>query len=171
MVSKRGRTGIEPSHDRLSLFADVPKARRNAMRAIKGKHTRPEMVVRSLLLRSGYRFRLHRADLPGRPDIALPGRKRIIEVRGCFWHRHPGCRNAVLPKTRTQWWAAKLEANVARDRRNLDALKALGWSVLVVWECEVDRPDLPRWLRRFLGPPGGERPAGPGQRGRGRRSR
>jgi DNA mismatch endonuclease Vsr len=145
-------------------FVDVPEQRRANMRAIRGRHTRPEMVVRSLLHREGYRFRLHRADLPGRPDIVLPGRRRIVEVRGCFWHRHPdpACRNAVLPMTRAAWWAAKLAANVDRDERNLAALEGLGWKVLVIWECEVDRPDLRRRLRRFLGPSGAVRPRRPG---------
>ena len=123
-------------------------------RRSRGKHTTPELRVRRLLFRMGYRFRLHRRDLPGTPDIVLSGRRKIVEVRGCFWHRHPdpACRNAVLPKVRAEWWAAKLARNVARDAQNLTALQAAGWSVLVLWECEVrDEAALAARLRSFLG--------------------
>jgi DNA mismatch endonuclease Vsr len=102
----------------------------------------------------GHRFRLHRRDLPGTPDIVLAGRRKIVEVRGCFWHRHPdpACRNAVLPKVRTDWWAAKLARNVTRDERNLAALRDAGWSVLVLWECETrDGAAVAVQLRAFLG--------------------
>ncbi len=141
---------------RLAIFDDVPQGRRDLMRSIRGKHTRPELRVRSLLHREGYRFRLHRKDLPGTPDIVFPQRRSVVEVRGCFWHRHPNprCCNAVIPRTRTEWWVTKLDANVIRDGRNLAALRDLGWRTLVIWECEVDRPDLRHRLRRFLGPPG-----------------
>jgi DNA mismatch endonuclease Vsr len=134
------------------LFDDVPAARRRNLAAVGAKDTAPEMAVRRLLHRMGHRFRLHRRDLPGTPDIVMPGRRRIIEVRGCFWHRHPdpACRNAVLPRTRADWWAAKLARTVERDAGNLAALEALGWSVLVLWECEVTRPDLESRLRSFL---------------------
>jgi len=126
------------------------------MRAVRGKHTSGELRVRRLLHALGYRFRLHVRDLPGRPDIVFRGRRRAIEVRGCFWHRHadPACRNAVLPATRREWWAEKLEANVARDGRNLAALWAAGWTVLVLWECQLgDDAGLRRRLVDFLGPP------------------
>ena len=133
---------------------DVPEARRRNMAAVRGKHTKPELLVRRLLHRLGYRFRLHRRDLPGRPDVVFPSRRKVVEVRGCFWHRHqaPSCRNAVLPRTRAEWWQAKLDANVARDERNMKALLELGWKVLVVWECETDAPDLAVRLAHFLGP-------------------
>ena len=135
-------------------FDDVPPARRRNLAAVAGKDTTPELRVRRLLFHMGYRFRLHRRDLPGTPDIVLAGRRAIVEVRGCFWHRHPdpACRNAVLPKVRADWWAAKLARNVARDERNLAALRDAGWSVLVLWECEV-RGDatLAARLRSFLG--------------------
>lgn len=134
-------------------FEDVPEDRRRNMRAIRGKDTTPELAVRRLAHGMGYRFRLHRADLPGRPDMVFPGRACVVEVRGCFWHQH-GCANSATPKTRSDWWTAKLAANVARDRRNLSALRRLGWRVLVVWECQVARPGLAGRLRRFLGPPG-----------------
>jgi DNA mismatch endonuclease Vsr len=134
-------------------FDDVPPARRRNLAAVAGKDTTPELRVRRLLHRIGYRFRLHRRDLPGTPDIVLAGRRKIVEVRGCFWHRHPdpACRNAVLPKVRADWWAAKLARNVERDEKNLVALRAAGWSVLVLWECEVkDEAALQARLRSFL---------------------
>jgi DNA mismatch endonuclease Vsr len=135
-------------------FHDVPPARRRNLAAVAGKDTAPELSVRRLLHGMGYRFRLHRRDLPGTPDIVLAGRRKIVEVRGCFWHRHPdpACRNAVLPKIRAEWWAAKLARNVARDERNLAALREAGWSVLVLWECEVkDVATLTARLREFMG--------------------
>ena len=134
-------------------FEDVPSARRRNLAAVGGKDTSPELRVRRLLHRMGYRFRLHRRDLPGTPDIVLPGRQKIVEVRGCFWHRHPdpNCRNAVLPKVRADWWAAKLARNVAREQRNLAALRDAGWSVLELWECELkDAATLAARLRSFL---------------------
>jgi DNA mismatch endonuclease Vsr len=134
-------------------FDDVPPARRRNLAAVAGKDTTPEMRVRRLLFRMGYRFRLHRRDLPGTPDIVLAGRRKIVEVRGCFWHRHPdpACRNAVLPKVRAEWWAAKLARNVSRDQQNLIALRDTGWSVLVLWECEArDEAALAVRLRSFL---------------------
>jgi DNA mismatch endonuclease Vsr len=134
-------------------FDDVPSGRRRNLAAVAGKDTAPELRVRRLLHRMGFRFRLHRRDLPGTPDIVLAGRRKIIEVRGCFWHRHPdpACRNAVLPKVRAAWWAEKLARNVARDERNLAALNDAGWSVLVLWECEVkDESLLADRLRSFL---------------------
>jgi DNA mismatch endonuclease Vsr len=134
-------------------FDDVPAARRRNLAAVASKDTAPELRVRRLLHRLGYRYRLHRRDLPGTPDIVLAARRKVLEVRGCFWHRHPdpACRNAVLPKVRADWWTAKLARNVARDERNLAALHELGWSVLVLWECEVrDEAALAARLRTFL---------------------
>jgi DNA mismatch endonuclease Vsr len=134
-------------------FDDVPPARRRNLAAVAGKDTAPELRVRRMLHRMGYRFRLHRRDLPGTPDIVLAGRRKIVEVRGCFWHRHsdPACRNAVLPKVRADWWATKLAGNVARDQRNLAALRDVGWSVLELWECELtDLAAIEVRLRSFL---------------------
>src|ERR1700676_654316 len=127
--------------------------RSRCMSKIRSKNTQPEWIVRRLLHRMGYRYRLHRRDLPGTPDIVLSGRRKIVEVRGCFWHRHPdpACRNAVLPKVRAEWWAAKLARNVTRDEQNLIALRDAGWSVLVLWECEArDEATLAVRLRSFL---------------------
>jgi len=135
-------------------FSDVPEARRRNMSAISGKNTWPELVVRRLAHRMGYRFRLHVNQLPGRPDLVFPGRLKLIELRGCFWHRHPGCVHAATPKTRPEFWQAKFDGTVARDARNVAVLEAAGWKVLVIWECEVVLPTLESRLRNFLGPPG-----------------
>lgn len=118
-------------------MADVVdrETRKRMMSGIRGKDTRPEMLVRRALFAAGFRFRLHRADLPGSPDIVLPGRRVAIFVHGCFWHMHQGCRLARLPATRPEFWRDKLEGNVARDRWAVEALAADGWRVLVVWEC------------------------------------
>lgn len=123
------------------------------MAAITGKNTQPEILVRRLAHSMGYRYRLHAKGLPGRPDVVFPGRRKIIEVRGCFWHRHPGCILAATPGTRPDFWQAKFQATVARDIRNLAALEASGWKVMVIWECEVKDAQLMDRLRMFLGPP------------------
>ena len=140
----------------------MPEARRRNLSAVKARDTKPELIVRRLLHSLGYRYRLQRRDLPGKPDIVLPGRRFVIDVRGCFWHRHPdpACRNAVLPRTRADWWAAKLTRNIERDQANQTALEAEGWRVLIIWECEArgDRGELTRRLTAFLGLPGPRRP-------------
>ncbi|KRB61368.1 endonuclease [Rhizobium sp. Root708] len=126
--------------------------KRSALMAhVKGKNTKPEMIVRRLLFGMGLRYRVHSRDLPGSPDIVFPGRRKVIFVHGCFWHRHAGCRLASTPKTRVDFWQAKFDANIARDSRNIDALERLGWSVLVVWQCEIkDRAELIDRLVAFL---------------------
>ena len=118
-------------------MADVVdlETRSRMMSGIRGKDTKPEMAVRRTLFAAGFRFRLHRRDLPGAPDVVLPGRRVAVFVHGCFWHRHEGCPYAKLPATRPEFWKAKLEGNAGRDRRNAEALRAAGWRVLVVWEC------------------------------------
>lgn len=131
----------------------VNRAVRSRMMAgIKGRDTKPEMVVRSWLHHAGFRFRLHRRDLPGSPDIVLPRWNAVIFVHGCFWHRHRGCAKAATPKSRTQFWNAKFEANIERDRRSILALRRLGWRVNVVWECSLGprRLDaLVRWIEKY----------------------
>ena len=107
------------------------------MRAVKRAHTRPEIVVRQALHALGLRFRLHRRDLPGSPDIVLPKFRTVVFVHGCFWHRHPDCRYATTPKSRQEYWLPKFEANVERDARKEAQLRELGWRVLVMWECET----------------------------------
>ena len=109
------------------------------MAQIRGKDTKPERIVRSILHRLGARFRLHRTDLPGKPDIVLPRYGLIILVHGCYWHRHPRCKKTTTPKQNSNFWAAKFESNVQRDKKVRRELKKLGWNVLVVWECETRR--------------------------------
>ena len=133
----------------------TPTQRSRCMSRIRGKNTKPELLVRQLLHRLGYRYRLHVANLPGRPDIVFPGRAKIIEVRGCFWHRHAGCPYAATPATRADFWEAKLARTVARDAENLAALSASGWGALILWECEVRDASVGQRLTDFLGPPGG----------------
>ncbi|HNT27730.1 MAG TPA: DNA mismatch endonuclease Vsr [bacterium] len=121
------------------------------MSRVRGKDTRPEIVVRSLLHRSGFRFSLHRPDLPGKPDIVLPKYRTAIFVHGCFWHRHTGCADATTPKTHTDFWTNKFTGNIKRDCKNKKLLKKSGWRVLTVWECETLNPDkLSRKLKRFI---------------------
>ena len=134
-------------------LADVPidAARSALMRRVRSKDTTPELVVRRAAHSLGYRFRLHRRDLPGTPDLTFPRLRKTIFVHGCFWHRHPGCSRTTTPATRADYWREKFEQNVARDRRNVAMLRALGWDVLVVWECETfDRVALLGTLSRFL---------------------
>ena len=119
------------------------------MARIRGQNTQPEVAVRRLLHARGYRFRLHRRDLPGTPDICFPGRKKAIFVHGCFWHRHQGCSRTTTPKTRTSFWEDKFRQNVVRDRVNITALAELGWGVMVVWECEAR--NLEMLARRLVG--------------------
>lgn len=114
-----------------------PEKRSQMMSGIRSRNTKPEMIVRSWLHRHGYRFRLHRKDLPGRPDLVLPKWKTVILINGCFFHHHGGCRLAYIPKTRAEWWIEKLRGNQERDARNIAELGALGWQVLVIWECQV----------------------------------
>jgi len=118
------------------------------MAAIKGRNTKPELVVRSALHRAGLRFRLHRKDLPGRPDIVLPRFRVVVFVQGCFWHKHD-CARFVWPRTRHEFWRAKLLANVARDRRNRRLLHQLGWRVELVWECQMASEKLDALVSRI----------------------
>lgn len=121
------------------------------MRAIRSKDMRPELKVRSIVHRLGYRFRLHRKDLPGKPDLVFISRRKVIFVNGCFWHSH-GCRVSHTPKSNAAYWGPKLERNKFRDHRNLDALRAAGWKALVIWECETnDEGRMRKLIVRFLG--------------------
>ena len=116
------------------------------MSRIRSKDTKPELLVRSLLHRRGYRFRLHRKDLPGKPDIVLPKYKTVIFVHGCFWHRHKGCKRCTTPSTNKDYWLAKFERNVKKDRQNKAQLKKLGWNVVMIWECEIKNG---RWIDKI----------------------
>jgi DNA mismatch endonuclease (patch repair protein) len=118
------------------IFENVSPNRRENMRRIKSKNTRPELLLRSALHRAGYRFRIHRVDLPGSPDIVMPGRRAVVFVHGCFWHGHT-CHLFRVPKTRTEFWLSKIARNRSRDRQAADRLRSLGWSVVVVWQCEL----------------------------------
>ncbi len=123
------------------------------MARVGQKNTKPELIVRRLLHGLGYRYRLHKKNLPGTPDICFPSRKKVIFVHGCFWHRHKGCRRTTTPKTRTTFWEEKFRQNVARDRRKIEALHQLGWNALVLWECETeDKSKLESRLIDFLSP-------------------
>ena len=113
--------------------------RSQVMSHIRSKDTKPEMAVRSLLHRMGYRFRLHKRELPGCPDIVLPKYNSVIFVHGCFWHLHEGCRDGTIPKTQHEKWKLKLERNVERDKLHYEELQKMGWKVLVIWECEVEK--------------------------------
>ncbi len=128
----------------------TPETRSRMMAGIRSKGTKPEILVRRALFAEGLRFRLHRRDLPGAPDIVFPGRKAAIFVHGCFWHRHEGCRYAKLPATRPEFWKVKLEGNVERDARAIEALRAMGWRVLVVWECAIRNKEALSILRETL---------------------
>lgn len=114
-----------------------PLQRSERMSRIRGKNTKPEVIVRRLLHAAGFRFRLHVSALTGRPDIVLPRYKSIVLVHGCFWHRHAGCAIATTPKSNVAFWRKKFEGNVKRDRGNRAKLRKLGWSVFVIWECQV----------------------------------
>ena len=109
------------------------------MSRIRSNDTTPELVVRSFLFRQGFRFRLHVKNLPGHPDIVLPKYRTVVEVRGCFWHRHPGCRQATTPSTNAEFWQEKFKRNVERDINTGKQLKELGWNLIVVWECELKK--------------------------------
>lgn len=116
------------------------KQRSERMSRVRNKDTKPEKVVRSLLHRLGYRFRLHEKNLPGKPDIVLPRHAKVIFVHGCFWHRHGACRELSIPENNADFWEKKFEQNVHRDQEKIVALGEAGWSVLVVWECETRNP-------------------------------
>lgn len=127
------------------------KKRSEVMSRIRSKDTSAELIVRRLVYAMGFRYRLHVAHLPGRPDLVLSRLNKIIEVRGCFWHQHKGCSDAHIPKSRTEYWGPKLARNVSRDRDNERLLRTLGWQTLTLWECEIkDTTDTTKRLSKFL---------------------
>ena len=121
------------------------------MRAVKSKDTGAEIIVRRILHGAGYRYRLHRKDLPGKPDLVFPGRRKVVFIHGCFWHQHPGCSRADKPSSNTEYWTKKLNANTERDARNVSSIIDKGWQVMVVWECcTKNKQELLRQLTDFL---------------------
>ena len=129
----------------------TPAERSERMSRVRNKDTKPELAVRRLVHRMGFRYRLHLRTLPGKPDLVFPRRKRAIFVHGCFWHRHAGCSLARMPKSRLEFWKLKLEANRKRDSRNRRLLRKEGWRLLVVWECQLaDEATVKNRIMRFL---------------------
>lgn len=120
----------------------TPEDRSKLMASVRSKDTKPEMVVRKLAHSLGCRYRLHRKGLPGSPDLVFPKHHAVVFVHGCYWHRHPGCKDASTPKTNTTFWQNKFEENINRDQRNLKDLESMGWRTLVIWECETRIPEL-----------------------------
>lgn len=134
--------------------AAVSQTTRKSMLSNRAKNTKPELLLRSVLHLMGFRFRLHVRKLPGTPDVVFGARKKAVWLHGCFWHSHPGCRYATVPKTRTDYWVPKLARNRARDAEHAGQLRDLGWDSLVVWECELKNMEAVKSrLRDFLGPP------------------
>lgn len=113
--------------------------RSDVMSKIGSKNTKPELILRSALFKKGFRFRVHRKDLPGKPDIVLTKYQTIIFVHGCFWHYHKDCREGRIPSTNTNFWKTKLLKNIEKDERNIKVLQEMGWKVIVVWECEIEK--------------------------------
>ncbi|MGH9593044.1 MAG: very short patch repair endonuclease, partial [Bryobacteraceae bacterium] len=152
LAGDRARCFRSPA--RLGFVTDklTPERRSENMRRIRSRDTSPEMLVRRAVHGMGFRYRLHVANLPGKPDLVFPRHSKIVEVRGCFWHQHGKCVDSHIPKSRRSYWIPKLEGNRSRDAANLRSLKALGFRVLVVWECEAaNKSRLTAKLRRFLG--------------------
>ncbi len=134
-------------------MADVvsKEVRSKMMAGIRGKDTKPELLVRRVLTAAGVRYRLHRKDLPGAPDLVMSARRAVVFVHGCFWHRHEGCRYAKLPSSNAAFWRAKLDRNVERDRKAVADLLAAGWRVLTVWECATRRGSESELQRLLVG--------------------
>ena len=129
----------------------TPQKRSWIMSRIHDRDTRPELLVRSAIHRMGFRFRLRGRDLPGKPDIVLPRFKKVIFVHGCFWHQHQGCASAKRPRTNKKFWNQKLDVNIARDKEASKECRKMGWKVLILWECEIERKQrLIRRLQKFL---------------------
>ena len=133
-------------------MADVhdKKTRSYNMSRIKGKDTKPEMLVRKFLFSKGFRYRLHVKTLPGKPDILLPKYKTVIFINGCFWHGHENCKYFVIPKTRTEWWLNKINGNKQKDSENFIQLSKIGWKIVTIFECELKRDNLNNTLNRLL---------------------
>ncbi|MGN6268055.1 MAG: very short patch repair endonuclease [Ginsengibacter sp.] len=133
-------------------MADVhsKEIRSKNMAAIKGKNTRPEMLVRKFLHANGFRYKLHDKSLPGKPDVVLPKYKTVIFVHGCFWHGHSNCKYYVIPKTRTEWWLNKINGNIVNDNKASQALKKDGWKIYTIWECQLKTAKVEKSLNALL---------------------
>ncbi|ASU36531.1 very short patch repair endonuclease [Mucilaginibacter xinganensis] len=133
-------------------MADVhsKETRSYNMSRIRSKDTRPEMLVRKFLHKNGFRYRLHVKTLPGKPDIVLPKYKTVIFIHGCFWHGHEGCKYYVVPKTRTEWWLNKIGGNILNDNNAEVLLKAAGWNIITIWECELKKSSLEATLENLI---------------------
>jgi len=127
-----------------------PEVRSYNMSQIKGKDTKPEMIVRKFLFSKGFRYRLHVKTLPGKPDIVLPKYKTVIFVHGCFWHGHEGCKYFVVPKTRTDWWLNKINTNKTKDQKTIALLKKANWIIIILWECELKSYSKEKTLNNLL---------------------
>jgi DNA mismatch endonuclease (patch repair protein) len=136
-------------------MADVhsKETRSYNMSQIKGKNTKPEILVRKFLFSKGFRFRIHDKKLPGKPDVVLPKYKTVIFIHGCFWHGHEGCKDFVVPKTRQDWWLTKINRNRANDEKALNILKELGWNIIVLWECELKTKNIQKTFTKLLSKP------------------
>jgi DNA mismatch endonuclease (patch repair protein) len=134
-------------------MADVhsKETRSYNMSRIKGKDTKPEMLVRKFLHANGFRYKLHDKSLPGKPDIVLPKYKTVIFVHGCFWHGHEGCKYYVVPKTKTEWWLKKINGNIANDHKAYNRLEELGWKVIEIWECDLKAHPVDKTLAKLPG--------------------
>ncbi|CAN5662751.1 hypothetical protein BH10BAC2_BH10BAC2_01930 [soil metagenome] len=154
------RTGNNTTHQQqinigskyLRTMADVhsKETRSYNMSQIKGRNTKPEMLVRTFLHAQGFRYKLHDKSLPGKPDLVLPKYKTIIFIHGCFWHGHNGCKYYVVPKTRTAWWMNKINGNIANDKKAIKALKKDGWKIIIVWECDLRTVKVEKTLIKLL---------------------
>ncbi len=150
-IMSKTRHSSKKQRERILAGEPVDPARSALMARVRGKNSKPEVVVRRVAHVLGYRFRLHRGDLPGTPDLIFPRLRKVIFVHGCFWHRHRGCSRTTTPKTRAEFWAEKFTRNIERDALKTKQLRALGWRVLIVWECETFNPDiLSNHLAAFL---------------------
>lgn len=134
------------------IMADnVSKKRRSEiMASVKGKNTKPELIVRKFLFSKGFRYRIHDKKLPGKPDIKLSKYKTVILINGCFWHGHENCRIYVMPKTNQEFWQDKINKNIIRDQKNINQLKELGWNVIILWECELKKSKVDNTLKKLI---------------------
>ena len=148
-ASRATTSADRPQPSRSVMDHVSPQGRSRIMQGIRNKDTRPELAVRRYLHAAGLRFRLHRRDLPGRPDLVFPGRRTIVFVHGCFWHQHENCVHAQIPRTRPEYWVPKLARTRQRDAENVSSLRVAGWHVETIWECEITEQNLQALARKI----------------------